>query len=246
VASSRVDARTDVWALGVTLYELLAGTPPFRGETVLAVLNQIERQEPKPLSFLAPTVPAGLAALVHRCLEKDPSKRPADARALAEALGAPDEAVSPPSVRGAQPPPARPRAVSLTNVEGAAPVPSPTTLDAPIASAGAPGRRRTLAIAGGLAVIVVAAAAFASQRGETRAAPLASTPALPSATITATPVAPASASSVADAPPPTAAIRPATAVRPSAPARPAVTPPRASPPPRVKVSRAPNDDDRIE
>ena len=85
-ASKEVDARADVWALGVTLYELLAGSPPFDGQTVLAVLNQIEQQEPPLLSARQPRVTTELAAVVHRCLAKDPALRPADARALAEAL----------------------------------------------------------------------------------------------------------------------------------------------------------------
>ena len=82
-SSSRVDARADVWALGVTLYELVAGRPPFDGQTVLAVLNQIERQEPAPL---ADTVPASIAAVVRDCLAKDPALRPSNARALGERL----------------------------------------------------------------------------------------------------------------------------------------------------------------
>jgi serine/threonine-protein kinase len=85
-ASKQVDARADVWALGVTLYELLAGRPPFDGQTVLAVLNQIEQQEPPLLAERQPAVSMALARVVHRCLAKDPSLRPDDARALAEAL----------------------------------------------------------------------------------------------------------------------------------------------------------------
>jgi serine/threonine protein kinase len=82
-SSSRVDARADVWALGVTLYELVAGRPPFDGQTVLAVLNQIERQQPAPLPD---TVPAPIAAVVRDCLAKDPALRPVNARVLAERL----------------------------------------------------------------------------------------------------------------------------------------------------------------
>jgi serine/threonine-protein kinase len=86
ISSKSVDARADVWALGVTLYELLGGSPPFDGQTVLAVLNQIEHQEPPPLAVARPEVPVALAAVVHACLAKDPGGRPASARALMEAL----------------------------------------------------------------------------------------------------------------------------------------------------------------
>jgi len=102
VQSSRsVDARADVWALGITLYEMLAGVAPFDGQTALAVLNQIEHQEPRPLAKARPEVPAALAALVHACLAKDPAGRPANAQELAAAL----EAVAGSRPRSETPPP---------------------------------------------------------------------------------------------------------------------------------------------
>jgi serine/threonine-protein kinase len=83
-SSKAVDARADVWALAVTLHELLAGTPPFDGLTVIAILNQIERGSARPLE--RPGVPAGLVALIRRCMSLDPDERPANARALAVEL----------------------------------------------------------------------------------------------------------------------------------------------------------------
>jgi len=95
-SSRQVDARADVWALGVTLYELLAGVAPFQGTTVLAVLSQIEHEEPRPLPELRPDVPGEIASVVHRCLAKNPAARPADSRALIEALSSSAEEAAPP------------------------------------------------------------------------------------------------------------------------------------------------------
>ncbi|MBZ5527014.1 MAG: serine/threonine protein kinase [Acidobacteriia bacterium] len=64
--------RTDLWALGVVLYEMLSGQRPFRGGNLYRVCTAILRDEPPPLP---PRVPAGLAAVIHRCLEKEPGRQ---------------------------------------------------------------------------------------------------------------------------------------------------------------------------
>ncbi len=85
-SSKTVDARADVWALGVTLHELLTGAPPFDGLTIIAVLNQIERGTPPPLEQLRPELPDALVSLVRRCMSRDPEDRPPNARAFGEEL----------------------------------------------------------------------------------------------------------------------------------------------------------------
>jgi eukaryotic-like serine/threonine-protein kinase len=84
-----VDARADLYAWGVVAYELLAGAHPFAARrTSQALLVAHLTETPPPLAARCPEAPAPLAALVARCLAKDPAERPADGEAVARELDA--------------------------------------------------------------------------------------------------------------------------------------------------------------
>ncbi len=125
---------TDVYALGVVLFEMLAGRHLFEGESFVQVAMQHLHADPPRLSDLNPAVPSSLAAVVSRALAKDPAARFADGRAFAAALRAAERALAAPSPVGQPAPPAPPHAVpggpgsrTPTNVPAAAPVqPRPT------------------------------------------------------------------------------------------------------------------------
>ncbi len=69
-----VDRRTDIWAFGCVLYEMLTGMPPFRGETVTDTLSAVIREEPDPKALPANTPPK-IRQILNRCLNKDPRQR---------------------------------------------------------------------------------------------------------------------------------------------------------------------------
>ncbi len=81
-----IDHRADLWALGVTLYQMLAGRRPFEGGSYAAVLHAVVTVEPEPFNR-AGGVPPALEALVRHLLRKDPEARPRNAASVAEVLG---------------------------------------------------------------------------------------------------------------------------------------------------------------
>ena len=83
---TRIDARTDVYGLGATIYEALCGAPPFEGAGNLQTLYKMMNEEPPPLRKRAPEVPADVESVVLKALEKDPARRYQTARELAEDL----------------------------------------------------------------------------------------------------------------------------------------------------------------
>ncbi len=85
-ATGEMDRRTDVYALGATLYAVLADKPPFWDAEGVEVLNRTLHQEPVPLRQILPELPEDLETVVQKCLEKEPARRYESARALAEDL----------------------------------------------------------------------------------------------------------------------------------------------------------------
>ena len=154
-SSKDVDVRTDIWSMGVVLYESLSGGSLFGGETLGEVFARI-REDPIPkLSSKRPDVPADLEQIVHRCLERKIDARFATAAELRDALigflertpGAPRSSLaSLPAFRPAQSGAAMAQTESLSTLSGELPV-------RPVA-AGAGSRSRTAMLAVGALVIV--------------------------------------------------------------------------------------------
>lgn len=123
-----VDARTDIFSLGVVLYELVTGQRPFLGQTVGETINNVVNHAPAPLGLENPTFTPALDRIIFKCLVKNPDQRFASARELAaalralkeeadRALAAPAREATPPSATPvAPPPPAGPADAGKTTV----------------------------------------------------------------------------------------------------------------------------------
>jgi serine/threonine-protein kinase len=189
---SAVDRRTDIWALGVVLFELVTGVPPFEGEGLAELCTNIIAVPPKRLRALLPGAPEALEAAILKCLEKDPAKRFRNVGQLAEELapfGAPN-AISRVTrigrvVRRGRNSSLPPTPAAFAPVGALLPARSPISSDAirPQPTVRIPGRRgwppRRMIVAalGCLAVVMVIGLALFARRSPREPAPVAAGPA---------------------------------------------------------------------
>jgi len=152
-----VDHRADLYALGLVMFAMLTGSPPFRGTQLTEVIDKQRRAIPPRIASLVPDVPAELDELIARLLSKDPAQRPASALALGRLLSAIEtlHMAAPGTAAAAAPSPSRPAgtprpAPTIPPGRNAAPVsaPGPARGSAPGPTAHERSNKQTRAVDG--------------------------------------------------------------------------------------------------
>jgi hypothetical protein len=95
VGDPDIDARADLYSLGVILYQVLSGRPPFEGDDAVAVLSAVMTQTPTPLEYLCPDLPRALCRLVEAAMNRDRNERPATASDFLARLQAATAGIAP-------------------------------------------------------------------------------------------------------------------------------------------------------
>ncbi len=243
-SAKEVDERTDVYAIGVILYEALAGRPPYVAETFTELVVKIMTEEPPPLATLRPDVPIGLAATIKCAMARDRNLRYPSAASLRDALrgGAARETIPFDAFGGTlqadraslphlPPAPMMMPTTPLTPATAATPTTATTTAATPTAPATSPSGRALkwgvgVALALALGAVVALRATSSPPRND---------PPQPTTTTTTATASPAATTGPAATTPTTATTPP-----------PAVTPPAtdtpASPPERKRKPRRHSDD----
>jgi len=238
-----VDHRSDIWSVGIVLYQLLEGAAPFEAETFTSLCIKVATEALRPMTK---KLPAGLTQVVYRCLEKDPARRFADVHQLARALAPFARSQTQAAIslertahvfRGGGRGGGADATMPATMAETAAPA-VPTTLGGSaiaIATQPTPGPRKLWPFAIGGTVVLGGIVTFAIVASSGGAAPTAApTPAAaPTTTAPTAPPTPAPSPTAATAPTATATA-PTGATMPPAVATTPAPPPAATPAPTEK------------
>ncbi|GMU10438.1 serine/threonine-protein kinase [Corallococcus caeni] len=204
--NSNVDARTDLFAFGCIVYEMLAGRPPYSGDNIAELIYQIVHLEPPPLLSLAPGTPPHVVAAITRAMAKKPEDRYPDVGSfILELTGSPLQTLAEakhertrPSAPTSPPPASRPPdqeehipTVGMRPHAGREASPTgPQTASLPAQPLSRPRPKWPVAVAVGLAVIIAFAVAF-FWKGAATPPPtvVAANPPAPTAPVAAAPVA---------------------------------------------------------
>jgi eukaryotic-like serine/threonine-protein kinase len=147
--NTAIDPRTDVFALGAIVYEMLGGHPAFAGSSLAEVVYKVVHAQPVPLAQLRTGLPLNILSAVDRALQKDPAHRPVDVSTFVteltgRPLTVPAAALAPGVLDATLASPARPIAVSSTDTDPtytpATPVPSPLVGSPPRSTEALPAR----------------------------------------------------------------------------------------------------------